>query len=115
MYLPAGTVEAVAQEIAVRCGVAWWMSDITTSQFSKAIGLDTNRPIRSVQAADFLEGEQILDCLVRHGWVTAERRSYITDMGFAMERIARMMGPQPAGPPPVAPTDPTGIHLFARA
>jgi O-methyltransferase involved in polyketide biosynthesis len=115
MYLPAATVEALAAEAWQRSGIAHWMSDITTAAFAKAINLDTMQSLRNVQASDFLQGEQILDCVRRHGWVTAARRSYITDMAFAMERIQRLMGdrPQPAGPPPVPPDDPTGVHRFA--
>ena len=116
MYLPAATVHALATEACQESGIAHWMADINTSAFAKAINMDL-RSVRHLQAADFLEGEQILDVVSREGWVTAARRSYLTDMGFAMERIRRLMGdrPQPAGPPPVAPDDPTGVHRFARA
>ncbi len=115
MYLPAGTVEALAAEAGQESGIAQWMSDITTTAFAKAINLDT-MSVRKVQASDFLQGEQILDAVRQHGWVTSARRSYITDMAFAMERIQRLLGdrPQPDGPPPVPPDDPTGVHRFAR-
>jgi methyltransferase (TIGR00027 family) len=115
MYLPASTVEALAAEAWQQSGIAHWMSDITTSAFAKAINMDKTA-LSNVQASDFLQGEQILDAVRRHGWVTAARRSYITDMAFAMERIPRLMGdlPQPADPPPVPPDDPTGVHRFAR-
>jgi hypothetical protein len=117
MYLPAATVHALAAEACQESGIAHWMTDITTSAFAKAINMDAMRSVRQVQASDFLEGEQILDVASREGWVTAARRSYITDMAFAMERIRRLMGdrPQPVGPPPVPPADPTGVHRFARA
>ena len=116
MYLPAATVDALAAEACPENGVEHWISDVTTTAFAKAINMDTNRSVRHVQASDFLQGEQILDRLRDHGWVSAARRSYMTDMGFAMERIRRLMGdrPQPPGPPPVAPDDPTGVHRFAR-
>jgi methyltransferase (TIGR00027 family) len=115
MYLPAGTVEALAAEAWQENGIVHWMSDITTTAFAKAINLDT-MSVRKVQASDFLQGEQILDAVRQHRWVTAAGRSYITDMAFAMERIQRLMGdrPQPEGPPPVPPDDPTGVHRFAR-
>ncbi len=117
MYLPAATVHALAAESCQQSGIAHWMTDITTSAFSKAINFDAMRSVRQMQASDFLEGEKILDVVSREGWVTAARRSYLTDMQFAMERIRRLMGdrPQPAGPPPVAPDDPTGVHRFTRA
>jgi len=117
MYLPAATVEALAAEPWRQCGVAYWISDITTSAFEQAISMDSNRSVRHVQAADSLKGEQILEIARGHGWVTDARRSYITDTAFAMPRIQRMMGdrPRPAGRPPVPPDDPTGVHRFARA
>jgi methyltransferase (TIGR00027 family) len=113
MYLPGATVDALAAEAWQESGIAYWISDITTSAFSKAINMDM-RSVRHVQAPDFLQGEQILDRVRGQGWVTAARRSYLTDMGFAMERVRRMMGPQPPGPPPVAPDDPTGVLLLER-
>ncbi len=116
MYLPGATVEALAGEARRESGIAYWMCDINTTAFAKAINLDTARSVRDVQAPDFLPGEQILDVIRRQGWATAARRSYISDMGFARERIQRLMGdrPRPEGPPPVAPDDPTGVHLFER-
>jgi len=116
MYLPAATVEALSAEVWQESGIAHWMTDITSAAFAKAINMDTIRSVRNVQASDFLPGEEILDCLRRHGWEAAARRSYLTDMAFATGRIQRLMGdrPQPAGPPPVPPDDPTGVHRFAR-
>jgi hypothetical protein len=116
MYLPAGTVEALAAESWRASGIAHWMIDVVTAAFAKAIKLDTMRSVRNVQASDYLEGEQILDTVQRHGWAIAARRSYITDMAFATERIRRQMGdrPQPSGPPPVPPDDPTGVQLLAH-
>ncbi len=118
MYLPAATVEALAAEAWKDSGVAHWMSEIMTTAFSKAITIDKTsdpkKPIRHVLAPDALEGEQILDCLHRHGWVTAARRSYITDLAFATKRIQRTMGDSPQPPPQYPPGDPTGVHRFAR-
>jgi methyltransferase (TIGR00027 family) len=117
MYLPASTVGALALESGTQNGIAHWISDITTSAFTRAIGGGTDtttQPLRHVQAPDCLKGEQILDVLERHGWETAARRSYITDIGFATERIRRMMGG--ATPPPlsVPAGDQTGVHRFVR-
>jgi len=116
MYLPAATVDALAAEASQECGIAHWMSDITTTAFGKALKGDMPQSIRDVQAPDFLRGEQILDRLRSHGWVTAARRSYITDLAFAAERIQRMMrdNPQPADTMTFPPDDPTGVHRFAR-
>jgi methyltransferase (TIGR00027 family) len=114
MYLPAASVEAIAGESSRESGIAHWMADITTSAFAKAINMDTNRSIANLQAPDFLHGERILEVVRSHGWVESARRSYITDMAFAIPRIQQVMGDRPAGPPSVPPDDPTGIHLFTR-
>jgi O-methyltransferase involved in polyketide biosynthesis len=116
LYLPAATVDALAAEASTQSGIAHWISDITTSAFTRILsgGADTMRPIRHVQASDALKGEQILEVLQRHGWVTSEMRSYIDDVGFVRERVLRATGgvepPRPAFPP----GDPTGVHLFGR-
>jgi methyltransferase (TIGR00027 family) len=116
MYLPGATVHAVAAETWRESGIAHWMSDITTTAFMKAISMNMPQSVRDVQASDCLNGEEILESIRSQGWETTARRSYITDMGFAMERIQRMFGdrPKPDGPPPVTPDDPTGIHRFTR-
>jgi methyltransferase (TIGR00027 family) len=116
MYLPAATVEALAAEAGHTSGITHWMSDITTTAFMKAISMNTPQSVRNMQAPDCLNGEQILECIHGPGWRTAARRSYITDMAFARERVQRMFGdrPQPVGPPPVTPDDPAGIHRFTR-
>jgi len=115
MYLPAAAVDALGSEAWQHSGIAHWMVDITTTAFLKAVTVDSMRSVRHVQASDSLPGEEILDRIRGNGWATAARRSYLTDMAFAMERIGRLMGPRPAGPPPVSMDDPTGVHLFARA
>lgn len=116
-YLPAATVDALAAESWRESGIAHWMADITTAAFVKAVQMDTPQPLRNVQAPDFPEGGQIMDSLRRHGWVTAARRSYLTDMGFAAARIQRQWGnrPQPDGPPPPLMEDPSGVQRFARS
>ncbi len=116
LYLPSATVEALAKEIGDQTNVAHWISDITSSGFTKAIGGSyTMQSLRHVQASDCLLGEEILDVLRRHEWTTEARRSYLTDMAFTAERVRRMMAganrPRPAFPP----DDPTGVHRFAKA
>ncbi|HKW17180.1 MAG TPA: class I SAM-dependent methyltransferase [Terriglobales bacterium] len=116
MYLPAATIEDLASESRRQSGIAHWISDITTTAFTRAIGggNDTKQPLRHVQAPDCLNGEQILDVLTRHGWKTDAVRSYITDIVFASERIRRMMGGAERPPLAIPPRDPTGVHCFAR-
>jgi methyltransferase (TIGR00027 family) len=116
MYLPAATVEALAAESWRETSIVNWISDVRTTSFSNAIGEDGLRAVRHVQADDYLEGEQILETVYRQGWVTVARRSYITDLAFAKERIGRMIAnsPKPPVQPRFAPDDPTGVHRFAR-
>lgn len=117
LYLPAATVEGLTNEFRTESGVAHWISDISTSDFSKALGggTDSMQPIRHVQAPDCLQGEQILEVLNRNGWETATLRSYIHDCGFAQERVRRMMGGVTPPRPPFPPDDPTGVHYFVRS
>jgi O-methyltransferase involved in polyketide biosynthesis len=115
MYLPAGSVEALAAEARRETGIEQWISDIMTAAFGMAIQLDRNRPVQHVQAPDALMGDQILDVIQRHGWRTEARRSYITDTGFAQERARKVMGERPQAPPPEFLSDPTGVHRFTRA
>jgi len=91
LYLPAATVDALAAETRQQSAVAHWISDISTSAFSKALGggTDSMQSIRHVQASDALKGEEILEVLGRHGWVTSAMRSYITDVEFVRERVRR--------------------------
>ena len=117
MYLPAGTVEALAAETSSRNSIVHWISDITTSGFSRAVSGGDNsamQSIRRVQASDALPGEQILDVLGRYGWRMAASRSYITDVGFTRDRVRRMMGGADPPRPPIPPGDVTGVHRFAR-
>lgn len=115
VYLPAATVEALAAETHSRSGVTHWISDVTTSAFSAVLGggSDTTAPIRHVQASDALKGEQILDVVRRNGWTTSAMRSYITDVGFVMERVRRATGGAPPPQLPFPPGDPTGVHRLA--
>jgi len=114
MYLPAATVEALAEEAPRHSGIARWMTDITSTSFEKAINMDLRRTVGHVQATDCLKGEQILDVVRRYGWNTSAHRSYITDVAFALPRILKMTGERPSGPPPELSGDPTGIHVLSR-
>jgi methyltransferase (TIGR00027 family) len=116
MYLPARTVEALASEMTRESSVAHWIIDATTSQFSKAIGGSSKQTVGHVQAQDHLEGEEILATICRSGWKTAAHRSYIRDLAFASERIAKMIGGKmkDAPPPPFAADEPSGVHRFER-
>lgn len=115
LYLPAATVDVMGSESPTQSGVRHWISDITTSAFSKVLGggADTRQPIRHVQASDALSGEEILDVLQRHGWRTSAMRSYITDVEFVQERLRRRMAGAERPKLSYPPGDPTGVHRFA--
>ena len=115
LYLPAATVDALAAESPKQSGIAHWISDISTSAFTKALGgADAMQSIRHVQASDALKGEEILEVLRSRGWKTAARRSYITDCEFVMERVRRQIGGAEPPRPQFAPGDPTGVHRFGQ-
>ena len=116
MYLPAGTVHVLASEPPRESGIGHWISDVVTSSFHEAIGGGGSRVVRHVQADDHLLGEQILDTLSSQGWQTAIRRSYITDLAFASERIKQMAvgAPSPPKPPSFTAGDLSGVHHFVR-
>jgi methyltransferase (TIGR00027 family) len=117
LYLPGPTVDALAAETFQEGAVRYWISDITTSVFSRVLGggADTTAAIRHVRAPDCLEGEAILETIERNGWHTAAQRSYITDVGFVQERVLRMTGGKTPPPLPFPSGDPTGVHRFERS
>jgi methyltransferase (TIGR00027 family) len=117
LYLPAPTVRALAAEASNQTAIRHWISDITTSAFSRVLGAgaDTTVSIRHVQAPDRLEGEQILETILASGWTIASKRSYLTDVGFVQDRVRRMNGGTTPPPLPFQPGDPTGVLHFTRA
>jgi len=117
MYLPARTVEALAIEAARDSGIAHWIIDIMTSTFSQAIGGGGTRVVRHVQADDHLQGEEIMERVCARGWKNEGRRSYISDLDFAAERIKKMTASAPATaePPTFGPDEAAGVQRFGRA
>jgi len=115
LYLPAATVDALAAESWKQSSIAQWISDISTTSFTTALGgADAMKSIRHVQASDALKGEQILQVLACYGWRTAAMRSYVSDVGFIRERILRSTGGVEPPRPNFPPDDPTGVHRFGR-
>jgi methyltransferase (TIGR00027 family) len=115
MYLPAATVEALAGESAAQSGIANWISDINTTAFANALGgADAMNSLKHVRAADAMRGEQILEVVARHGWKITARRSYITNVGFVMERVRRSLGGKEPPRPNFPEGDPTGVVRFGR-
>jgi methyltransferase (TIGR00027 family) len=114
MYLPGSTVEALTA-----APVTYWASDIVTEAFARRVGMTQYKSIQDVRASDCLSGDATLDVIVRNGWHDVQVKSYLHDlMSFASVRIAAMAqaaAAQGYTPPPIAPDDPTGVHLFGRS
>lgn len=118
MYLPAGTVEALAAEPAELSGIRYWLLDAASMELGRLMGMDSRGSIQNVRALDHLEGPQVLDAVGRHGWTQIRHRSYSRDsMEIAAERIRAMVESfAGAGAPMPAPVtdDSSGVYLFGR-
>ena len=114
MYLPSAVVDALASEPWRASGVAHWVADVVTTAFITTVGMEPPASIQNVRAPDSVSGEGVLEAARRHGWNTKSRRSYVTDIGFAMERLVRLMGARATQLPPEAREDRSGIHRFGR-
>jgi hypothetical protein len=66
--------------------------------------------IENVRAPDRVEGQQILDLVVRHGWNLLERRNY-TREGFAVA-AARGLQVAPEIIAEASANDPSGVYLY---
>jgi methyltransferase (TIGR00027 family) len=120
MYLPGGTVEAIAADAAAHGRIGYWLSDITSPVFARNAGMGTFKQVQEVRAEGHLDGLQILDVIRGHGWDFLHRRSYVTDVWpFAAARLqaAAAKRAEMNAPPrePVPPDDPTGVHVFGRS
>lgn len=119
MYLPAGTVEALAAEPPELSGIRYWLLDAASMQLGRLMGMDSRGSIQNVRAPDHLEGPQVLDAVGRHGWTQIRHRSYTRDaMEIAAERIRAMVESfAAAGAPRPAPVtdDSSGVYLFGRS
>jgi methyltransferase (TIGR00027 family) len=119
MYLPGATVEALAAEPAGAGGIRYWLADITSPAFARAIGMDAFRDIQEMRATASLDGLQILSVMEKAGWGPVERRSYLTDVwAFGADRLraaaeARKRAGMPESSFSVPPDDPTGVHLLS--
>jgi len=117
-YLPEATVRGIASEAASNSGVRYWLSDVASTAFAKAIQMDSFQQVQDMRAADHLEGDRLFEVIKENGWTGIARRSYITDIwGFGGERLKQMIRNRPqTGNSPAPPADdPTGVHLFGRA
>ena len=113
MYLPGASVEALAANTAV----SHWILDAVSGEVARRMRMDSCQAIENVRAAGHLDGVQILDVLRQHGWTDLRFLSYSADvMQFAAERVKNMFRNVPPEqiPKPMAPGDPSGVHLLGR-
>ena len=117
LYLPAATVEALAAESFNQGGIRHWISDVTTSAFSRVLGGGTDTMQANPPRAGFRCSERRTDSRCTSTSRLDDfvaRRSYITDVGFVDERLRRTMGGATPPPLPYPPGDPTGVHRFVH-
>jgi methyltransferase (TIGR00027 family) len=113
MYLPAPTINALAANNAV----SHWILDAVSGEVARRMRIDSFQAIEKMRAIDHLDGVQILDVMRQHGWKDNRFISYSADvMQFAAERVTNMFRKVPPEqiPKPMAPGDPSGVHLFSR-
>ncbi|HJT89762.1 MAG TPA: class I SAM-dependent methyltransferase, partial [Bryobacteraceae bacterium] len=108
MYLPAGTVAALAAE--TRAG--YWILDYPSADLMRRAHQGGIRRIESVKAKDHLNGAEVLDVVRNHGWNLLRRKTYVPDAGQAApERVAALL--EGTGEP--LADEASGVYLFARA
>jgi methyltransferase (TIGR00027 family) len=110
LYLPARTTQALATEPPQRSGIRHWLVDIAPSALMRHAHHGKLEEIENVRAPDRVEGQQILDLVVRHGWNLLERRNY-TREGFAVA-AARGLLVAPEIIAEASANDPSGVYLY---
>jgi methyltransferase (TIGR00027 family) len=110
LYLPARTTEAFAIEPSHRSGIRHWLVDIAPSALMQQAHQGKLEEIENVRAPDRVEGQQILDLVIRHGWDLLARRNY-TREGFAVA-AARGLAVSPQIIAEATANDPSGIYLY---
>lgn len=116
MYLPGSTVEAMATEAGQAARNRLWLMNLESSVFAAMFRGDSDRAIENVRHPECLHGEEILDRLLRAGWIPVRQRTYMRDGASAPpERVKELQSLRPAGkaaPPPPPVTDISGVHLL---
>jgi O-methyltransferase involved in polyketide biosynthesis len=117
MYLPASTVEALADEAVSLSGIRYWLLDSSSIDLARQVGMDARGAIQNVRAPGHLEGVEVLEAVGRHGWNQIRHRSYRDSREFAAERIQAFIQSFIATGKPLPtpdPNDPSGVYLFGR-
>lgn len=112
LYLPASTTEALATEPAGMSGIRYWLLDVAASALMRNAHQGELEDIERVRAKDRVEGQQILDLVVEHGWSLTASRTY-TQEGFVLAAARGLKAASDATASAPA-DDPSGIYLFSR-
>jgi methyltransferase (TIGR00027 family) len=118
MYLPAESISAIARE-AASAGVVYWLMDVASDAFVRAIGSTNHSSVDKVRAPGHLDGPDILSAIRSEGWIPRRHRNYQADVrAAAPERVAKMIETRAVSAPAIQrppEDDPSGVHLFEYA
>lgn len=76
MYLPAGTLVALAGEAPRLSGIRHWLFDTSSEQLMRAIRGGAQSEIEHLQPHDHLSGQAVLDAARDAGWAVVRKRTY---------------------------------------
>jgi methyltransferase (TIGR00027 family) len=113
LYLPARITETLATEPPRWSGIRHWLLDIAASTLMRHAHQGKLEEIENVRAQDRVEGQQILDLVIRNGWELVTTRSY-TSQGLAVA-AARGLSISKEALAAAANNDPSGIYLYEHS
>lgn len=113
LYIPATATGALATEPPRMSGIHHWLLDIAPSVLMRNAHQGKLEEIENVRAPDRVEGQQILDLVIRHGWQLVTSHRY-THEGFAVAE-GRGLTILPEAREAAASHDPSGIYLYRNA
>ncbi len=76
MYLPAGTLVALAGEAPRHSRIRHWLFDTSSEQLMRAIRGGARSEIEHLQPQDHLSGQAVLDAARDSGWEVLRKRTY---------------------------------------
>lgn len=112
LYVPATTTHALGTEPPHSSGIRHWLLDIAPGVLMRNAHQGKLEEIEKVRAQDRVEGQQILDLVLRDGWQLLTSHCY-TREGFAVAE-ARGLTILPEAREAADTNDPSGIYLFGR-
>ncbi len=117
MYLPEGTVKALAAEPPEHCGIHHWLLEAYSNAMMRMTPAGSRQRFHGLRAPDHLEGEEILSVARERGWTVAARKSFTRDAWLAASQRILELAPditKADSSRRVSPDDPSGVYLFQR-